>query len=252
MRKIEINPKTISVDEGFYFGKAVFETILWLEQPVLLGAHLKRMTDAMKKLDILPFTETEKQALAGLMQEKTLKNQAVKLVVSDANLVVSTRAITYTPETYEKGFSLKTSAIRRNASSEVALYKTVGYLENIREHRSALEQGYDDMLFYNESTQLCETAIANIFMVAEGKILTPPVSAGLLPGILRQWVLDNADVQVKMLTHDDVMAAEEFFITNSLMGIMPVKAIDDRPLVFGETTKKLHNKYRAFIQAHYA
>jgi len=252
MRKIKINPKTIYADEGFYFGKAVFETILWLEQPVLFGAHLKRLTNAMKKLDITAFSEEEKQNLTNLIQEESLKNKAVKLAVSDANFIVTTRPLTYTAESYQKGFSLKTSAIRRNASSEIVAYKTVGYLENIQEHRSALKQGYDDMLFYNELTQLCETAIANIFMVLEGKIYTPPVSAGLLPGILRQWVLDNADIVVKPITHDDVMAAEEFFITNSLMGIMPVNAIDDRTLVFGEVTKKIQNLYHAFIQAHYA
>ncbi len=252
MRTIAINPTTVTVDEGFYFGKAVFETVLWLAQPVLFGAHLKRLTDAMKKLNIRPFSDDEKHYLATFVQQSDFKNTVVKLVVSDKNLIVTTRPITYTDQHYQKGFSLKTSAIRRNASSEVVFYKTVGYLENLREHQNALQQGYDDMLFYNEYTQLCETSIANIFLVSEGKLYTPPVSAGLLPGIVRQWVLDNAEVVVKPITHDDVMASEEFFLTNSVMGIMPVNAVDDRKLVLGKTTEAVQNKYRAFIQAHYA
>ncbi|EIE50304.1 hypothetical protein C357_14566 [Citreicella sp. 357] len=81
--------------------------------------------------------------------------------------------------------------------------------------------GIDEVIFFNGQDELCEGCITNIFVQVEGQKLTPPVSSGLLPGVLRGSLLGTGEVHEAILTRDDLGRAERIWIGNSLRGLMP-------------------------------
>ena len=105
--------------------------------------------------------------------------------------------------------------------------------------REAQNQGYDEGLFLNSRGHVAEGAVSNIFMVRDDELITPPAASGLLPGIVRQLVLERAAglgfrCREDNFTTRDLRGADECFLTNSLMGIMPVNSLDGVPVGSGK------------------
>lgn len=90
--------------------------------------------------------------------------------------------------------------------------------------RAALPDGVDELLFLNERAELCEGTITNLFIeVVDGTLVTPALSCGLLPGILRQELLDKETVTEAVLSLTDLQNASSLFVGNSLRGLIPAK-----------------------------
>lgn len=81
--------------------------------------------------------------------------------------------------------------------------------------------GIDEVIFFNRQDELCEGCITNIFVQVDGQKLTPPVSSGLLPGVLRASLLGTGEVREAILTRTELERAEKIWIGNSLRGLMP-------------------------------
>nr|WP_252737713.1 aminotransferase class IV family protein [Citreicella sp. C3M06] len=81
--------------------------------------------------------------------------------------------------------------------------------------------GIDEVLFFNTQDELCEGSISNVFLQINGQKLTPAVSSGLLPGVLRESLLCTGEVKEEILTRHDLERAEKLWIGNSLRGLMP-------------------------------
>ncbi len=112
-------------------------------------------------------------------------------------------------------------------------HKTTNYLECLMARTKARSAGYDEALFLNEHDNLTEGSISNLFLVNhDGALVTPPVDAGLLPGITRAFVQELA-LKLGIKSSEKNISLErldnfcEAFITNSLMEIMPVASISD-------------------------
>lgn len=86
---------------------------------------------------------------------------------------------------------------------------------------SARPSGIDEVIFFNGQDELCEGCITNIFVQVDGQKLTPPVSSGLLPGVLRASLLSTGEVREAILTRTELERAEKIWIGNSLRGLMP-------------------------------
>jgi D-alanine transaminase len=106
--------------------------------------------------------------------------------------------------------------------------------------------------------EIAETAGANVFMVKDGTVLTPPLDAGILPGVTRQLVLDLAPglaltVREEPVSVKDLLAADEVFITSTLKEVLPVATIDGRPVGAGRpgpVTLRLLGALRAYAPGH--
>ena len=127
---------------------------------------------------------------------------------------------------------LHISGIRRNETSPASQHKTLAYLDNILATEEARSAGCDDALFLNTKGELACAATANIFVRIGDDLYTPPVSDGALPGVTRQAALQIAsDVGLRALEQslhpDQLSAADDVFLTNSLRGLSPVTAIDE-------------------------
>ena len=119
------------------------------------------------------------------------------------------------------GFVLALSNIRRNESSPFVRHKTFNYGDSIVAKRQAARQGIDEPIFCNTKGELTEGAVSNLFFIKNGQLYTPPIEAGLLPGIVRAYLCSRYDVIEKSIFPAEIGTFDECFITNSLMGIMP-------------------------------
>ncbi|MDS0525738.1 aminotransferase class IV [Clostridium sp. SHJSY1] len=224
MRKIIYEEDNILLDEGSFFGKSIFETILWLKGPIFLKEHIERLKTGLNVLKLKPLEEDE---LIKFLRGLEVKNKGIKVMVTPLNIVITKRDITYKSEDYKRGFSLKLSNVKRNSSSCLTYIKSTCYIENILEKEKMKKLGFDDVLFLNERGFVTETSCSNIFIIKNERIITPKIENGLLGGIIRKWAIKNFKVQEEDILYEDLESADEVFITNSLMGIMKVNRIDE-------------------------
>ncbi|MGQ3672798.1 aminotransferase class IV [Xanthobacter sp. TB0136] len=115
---------------------------------------------------------------------------------------------------------------RRNEFSPLSQVKSLNYLDNILARQEATQKGADDALLLNTQGRIAETTIANIFAVIEGRLLTPPLNDGALPGVMRAAMMGQG-AQEASLHLSDLEQADELFLTSSL-SIRPVQALGAR------------------------
>lgn len=229
-------------DEGYFYGMGAFETIA-VEQgvPMLLPAHLARLRRAADFLGLSVSMEEigrKTEELLGNSQAKEGR-KVLKITVSEKNILVNLRENTYTDEDYERGFTAALSPVRRNETSPFTYHKTMNYGDCILEKRRWRARGVDEPIFLNTRGELCEGATTNIFFVEKGEIFTPPVSCGLLPGVMRAHVCAHGPVRERVLRPEELDGVEEMFLTNSLLGIMPVQSLDGRQFPSRSRTEAL-------------
>lgn len=215
---------TISVDEGINYGLSFFETILVLDHPVFASEHVARLNSSLEQFKIN--TRITIELIDEIVALCNLSNKGLKILVSESNIIVSVRALTYTPEYYEKGASLMLSNIIRSSHSFLVNHKSSNYGDMILSLREAHNRGYNDCLFFNEKGYLTESSIANVFIIKDNKLHTPSINQGLLPGIVRDYLIRTYDVIESVITIDDLVYADAIFMTNSLVGMVKVSSID--------------------------
>ena len=221
--------RSILYDDGFFYGRGCFETILIKDRPLFLKEHLIRLNDGLRKLGIHK-TITEEEVEGYLSENLHNSECGLKIMVSEENTIYDIRDISYGKEHYEKGFSLKISEVMRNESSHMTYLKSFNYYDNIIEKRMASSEGYDEVIFLNTKGYIAEGAVSNIFFIKGDMIITPKVQCGLLNGIIRRKVVEEfSDIIVEgEITLQEALECDGAFITNSLMGIMWVSSIGDK------------------------
>ena len=167
-------------------------------------------------------------------------------MVTEKNIVFSTRKIKYSKEDYENGFNLKLSSVLRNPTSNMTYIKSLSYNENLYEYNKANKEGFNEVIFLNIYDNIAEGAISNIFIIKDKKIYTPMISDGILPGVVRNWVIENFEVCEKHLNKKDLYSADEVFITNSVLGIMKVVQFEEKKYNTN-VVEKIRSEYEQFI-----
>lgn len=108
--------------------------------------------------------------------------------------------------------------------------KTANYWANLHELRRARDRGADEALLFNHRAELVSACCANVFLVRNGVVRTPALHCGGRDGVIRELVMRRITVEESSLFVDDVRAADEIFVTNSWIGVMPVSKVEDHPL----------------------
>jgi branched-chain amino acid aminotransferase/4-amino-4-deoxychorismate lyase len=233
-------------DRGFTLGDGLFETVLARRgELVRLGAHLDRLVAGCGVLGLPEPDRAEaerlmRQALADAGLEDA--RAAVRLTLTAgsggrgldrpdplAPRLIATAAAAPRPETPA---ALVTARVRRNHQSPAARLKTLSYLDNVLARAEAREVGADEAVMLNARGELACAAAANLFWIAEGRLFTPALGCGVLPGIVRGEVLAAAAelgvaVQAVRVGPEALAQAEAVFITNALIGVRPVAGVDD-------------------------
>lgn len=253
-----VEDNSIYVSEALNFGYSLFETVKVESGKLLfLKEHIERLN---KSLDILglrervDFVNIEKDANR-LLEINSIYEGALKILVAKSQdeliYILSNRMNSYSEDIYRRGFKLKLSKVFRNESSIITKVKSANYLENILERKNAMKVGWDDCLFLNSKERIAETSIANIFFVKEKNIYTPDIEEGILDGILRNIIIEIAKnngikVYEGKYSLEELNQADEVFLTNSLMGIMPVSDINGIKfnLENNKMTEELMSRYK--------
>lgn len=228
------SPDSFTESQAFQFGAGLFETIRVQEGlPLLWSEHMKRLQKSSVELGMdvgLDAALLEEWSLK-LLNENPVKRCSMKLLwfsdPSEQSAFFYFKPLEYGADQHREGLKLGLSEIRRNPHSRITAHKTLNYLENILERRNMKVQGYDESVFLNTDGYIAEGTVSNIFVHLDGELITPTVKCGILPGIQRQAVL-NACPEVgltcveKPVTLNMMVRARGIYLTNSLMGFMPV------------------------------
>ena len=128
----------------------------------------------------------------------------------------------------------------RNERGLLAGVKTTSYAENVRALAWARERGAAEAVFGNLAGNLCEGTGTNVFVATDGRLVTPPLSAGCLAGVTRALVVEWAGVAEEDLPLSALPSAEEAFLTGTTRDVQPVRLVDGAPLpaVPGPLTRK--------------
>lgn len=242
---------TVTMDDGFHFGIGVFETIAVENgKPVFLKEHLNRMERGVRELGIgNPNWKEEVDAknILRYLKQNLITRGVLKISVTERNAVLTSRGNHYRESDYERGYTLGYSKVTRNETSAFTYVKSLNYGDNIREKRRALQRGWDEPIFLNMKGEVTEGATTNLFFVKSGKLLTPHVSCGLLPGVFRDYLMRTYAVEECVIYPEEIPAFDEIFVTNSLLGIMPVVRIEEHTFSNHLFSKRLQEKYRNII-----
>ncbi|KKM11380.1 hypothetical protein SY88_09110 [Clostridiales bacterium PH28_bin88] len=257
-------PQVSCWDHGLLYGYGLFETMrVYGGRIFVLKAHLQRLLSSCDQLGIgTGLSLDDLVNLAGkYVAESEMSNVALRLTITRGDfhrgippgLFITSRQLTYLPGHYEQGFSAVTSPVRRNPTSPLVYHKTLNYMDSLLALEEARGAGAQEALFLNTNHRLAEGAISNLFFVRDGIIHTPAVTCGLLSGITRKTVIDLAAAMGYQAIEGEyamknLLAAEEAFLTNSLMEVMPLVKVDGIPINHGKpgrVTEDLLQGYRA-------
>ncbi|MGL4866338.1 MAG: aminotransferase class IV [Cetobacterium sp.] len=242
-----------NIADGFLYGYGLFETVkVENREPLNLEKHFKRLSYSAEKLNInieLTFVEFKSLFLDEIKLYKE-KNYILRIsFIKDKDSTqyfFNKRENLYDINSYNNGFKLKISLLKKDKNSILVYHKTLNYMENILALSKAKADGYGEVLFFNQEGYLCEGAISNIFLIKNNIIYTPSLQNGLLNGIMRDEVINKLEKNNIKIIEGNIdkkflLTCEEVFITNSIFGIMKVTQIEDKKYATGfvEKLKKL-------------
>jgi branched-chain amino acid aminotransferase len=172
-------------------------------------------------------------------------------------VIIAGKIQVYPAEMYARGMEIITVPTVRNLHSAVnPAIKSLNYLNNILAKIEANNAGVEEAVMLNSEGYVAEGTADNLFIVKNGALMTPPLSAGALYGITRQTVIEIAEaagvkVSEPNLTRYDLFNADECFVTGTGAEIMPVVKIDGRVIGTGKPgplTRKLVGEYHALTK----
>jgi branched-chain amino acid aminotransferase len=269
----ELVPKekaSVSVfDHGFLYGNGLFETMRAYRKKIFrLEHHLQRLFLSLEYLQFpIPFTfDTLKKAIYETIAANRLEDAYIRLNVTrgegttvpdpatckNPTLIIIVREyLPYSPALYQKGYSGKVVTVRPSPHTPSTGMKTFNFLNHIIAKMEAKASGFNEGILVNTDGFITEGTVSNIFMVKGKTVSTPSRAVGLLPGVTRQVILELAQEKglkavEATITPQQLSEADEAFLTNSLVEIMPLVALDGRPLgkgVPGSVTQDLSHAY---------
>jgi branched-chain amino acid aminotransferase len=268
----ERDAKVSVFDHGLLYGDGVFEGIRAYNGRVFkLKEHIDRLFYSAKAILLdIPMSHAElMKATVATCRANKLRDAYIRLVVTrgigtlglnprscknPSVIIIAGKIQVYPEELYARGMEIVTVPTVRNLHSAVnPAIKSLNYLNNILAKIEANNAGVEEAVMLNAEGFVAECTADNLFIIKNGELMTPPLSAGALYGITRGTVMQSAvQLGVKVsepnLTRYDLFNADECFLTGTGAEIMPVIKIDGRVIGTGKPgslTKKLVDEYKA-------
>ncbi len=259
-------------DHGFLYGDGIYETLrAYGGRIFMLAQHLARLQRSAKLIGLdIPIPEKDWPNLLGdAIARNTLHDAYLRITVSRGTceigldpglcpkptvVVIAKPFQAYPPHLFTQGVSLITTSVHRNLATALSpQIKSLNFLNNILAKQEATRAGVFDGVMLNAEGRLTECTTSNIFFVQHGTLCTPSVACGILDGITREVVLTLAREQglkteESAYTPEALRQAEECFLTNTTMELMPVRDVDQHLVGSGKPgplTRALHEQFRA-------
>lgn len=286
MQKVFLNNQIIDssqahincADGGFLYGAGLFETMRASNGVVFaIDDHLDRLFTSADKLKVnirgdLPsqsYGKAGKKFIADAVYEtlnaNELKEARIRLTATSGAmneenpqptlLITAVNFVPYPKEYYDKGILVVLNSYRQNPADIQTGHKTTSYFSRMSALAMAHQKRAAEALWFTTEGFLAEGCVSNVFLVKNSVILTPSLKTGILPGIARKTVLNLAaqnsiKAEEKELSIDDLLGADEVFMTNVCMQVLPVIGIEahnvgkTKP---GQMTKKIMALYKEYF-----
>ena len=257
---------------GLHYGTGVFEGIRCYETPkgpavFRLADHLQRLHDSARLLYMeIPFTVEElRDATHDLVRANGLPACYIRPIAffGYGSLGVHTRGnpVETVLMSWPWGAYLGEDSLSQGITAKISSWKRVGpnviphvskatgiYLNSMLATTEAQRAGYDEGILLTDDGFVADGPGENIFVVADGRILTPPLSTSILPGITRNSVIQIAQdlgyvVDETPIIRTDLALADEVFMTGTAAEVTPVRAVDDIEIGVGPVTKEIQQHY---------
>ncbi|MCB9846139.1 MAG: aminotransferase class IV [Phycisphaeraceae bacterium] len=267
------NAAVSAFDAGFQHAVGLFETMTAMvddagPRVIHLDEHLRRLAGSIQALDLAQEFHSEPLAevvlQASVRRGPGLSRIRVTVTGGDLNLrrgtpqrhtptilVVAQEATPYPPEMFVQGVRVGVADFRSNPLDPHAAHKTLNYWARLRELRSAAARGLSESLVFQVSNHLAGGCVSNVFLASDGRLLTPivrgeepqgAIASPILPGVTRSAVIDWAEqhgleIERRMLSISDVLSADEVFLSNSSLGVLPVVGVEAKDIASGKMGK---------------
>ena len=265
------------LDHGFLYGEGIYETMrTYHRRPFLYDRHVRRLRRSARMIELpLPFTDEElsaqirdTQALAKIDGEvyiRVLVTRGIGELTYDPkatpnpSVVIIVKPQVDPPiDAYEKGVTVVIVDVVRNHPDTVnPMIKSNNLMNSALAAQEAIKQNAFEGVMRNYRGELTECTTANLFIVKNKVALTPPLEAGLLPGITREFLFDigrdvGVEVREQTLRDAELFNADEAFLTSTTRELVPITTVNDRAIGNGKpgpVTWKLLEEFRRRAEA---
>jgi branched-chain amino acid aminotransferase len=262
-------------DHGVLYGDGVFEGIRFYNGRVFrLDQHIRRLYDCAKAI-LLNVTLTPEEmikATCDTIRANGLRDGYIRLVITrgvgpmglspykcpkPSVFIIAASIQLYSEESYKTGLTMATVATRRPSHDILSpQVKSLNYLNNVMAKVEAIQAGAEEGLMLNDVGLVAECTGDNLFIVRDGVISTPPLTAGALDGITRGAVFDiakelNIPIRERDLSRHDVFTADECFLTGTAAEVIAAVKLDQRVIGSGkpgEITQRIIARFREMTQ----
>ena len=277
--KVFLNDKLIDVDKaclsvtdsGFLYGAGLFETMRSHNGVVFaLADHLDRLFFSARSLSINnPYEKGYiTDAVYKLLAANKMTDARLRLTFTNGPmveaeqdrkptlLITATKFRSYPPEYYKNGISVILCPFRQNPDEPTCGHKTTNYYSRMIALNMAHQRRAAEALWFTTGNHLAEGCISNVFLVKDSVLCTPPIETPVLAGVARKTVCQLAlknsiELIEKDLTIDDVLGADEIFLTNVIMQVMPITRVEKHTVgdgKVGPTVKKLRRSFAELVE----
>ena len=262
---LDIQEAKISpLDRGFLFGDAIYEVIIAVnKKPFELIAHLTRLK---KNISSLKYSLSDKfdleETILEVISRNKFLNQVIYVQISRGTDIVRDHIPSddLTPTIFISSHELKTDFSTSTGEKAILLedfrwrksqIKATSLLANVIYRSEAKHQEVFETILF-ENGFITEGAVSNVFCCIDNKILTPPLTENILPGVTRKVILEliqdtSFEYEETKITVDSFLSAEEIWVTNSTKGVIPIIELDGKKIGSGLPGEKYLQISKAFL-----
>lgn len=269
-------------DAGFSHGAGLFETMRAYRGRVMrFDQHLDRLFRSAATLELqmpaaieaqVPSSKDDlRQGVHAVLEANKLHDARIRLVITPGDvprpgqpiehrppptvLITASPVQAYPPELYRSGMRVCICPFRQSRYDPLAGHKTLAYLPRLLAMKDAADRKCNESLWFTTENYLAEGSVCNVFIVSQGQIATPPTDTPILPGVVRSCVIELAQansipIEEKRIDIEMLLAAQEVFLTGSVLEIMPVTSIE-RHMVgdgsVGDMTRRIAELYQQLV-----
>jgi branched-chain amino acid aminotransferase len=279
VEKVFLNEKLVDVDEacisvtdsGFLYGAGLFETMRSHNGVVFcLKDHLDRLFFSANSLSINnPYDRQYLiDAIYTVLHVNKLTDARLRLTLSSGPmaksdqkprptlLITATKLQPYPQEYYNKGVMVVLCPFRQNVKEPTYGHKTTSYFSRMLALNWAHQRRAAEALWFTVDDRLAEGSISNVFLIKDSALYTPPIETPVLAGVARKTVCQIAlrnsiKLVEKNLYINDVLKADEIFLTNVIMQILPVISVEKHMVGDGKVgpiAKMLYERFNEFVK----
>lgn len=271
----EAEAKVSVFDHGLLYGDGIFEGIRFYNGRVFrLEQHIRRLYDSARSILLtIPMSQEEMiRATCETVAANKLQDGYIRLVITrgvgpmglspfkcpkPSVIIIASSITLYSKEAYENGLTMATCATRRPSHDILSpQVKSLNYLNNVMAKVEAIQAGAEEGLMLNDVGLVAECTGDNLFIVRDGAISTPPLTAGALDGITRTVVFDIAaelgiPIRERDLSRHDIYTADECFLTGTAAEVIAAVKLDQRSIGTGKpgpVTQRIIARFRELTQ----